>query len=308
MSSVRAVVQMLLTSGLGARTLARLMEQAHQSGINVAEVIELTSEELVGQYGLRPGIAKALPDMRERAEEITELLEEYQISMVSAHNDHYPQRLTDVLGSKAPPVLFAQGNTEILDSPAVTFSGSRQATDSVRRVVADLASVLAGEGVNVISGFAPGSDLTAHAAALEAGGATTIVLTEGILHFRPNHGIARLLSSDNYLVISELLPTAPWSVGGAMQRNLTMAGLANMIVLAQPGSSGGTYEMGRVVLRYGLPLLVLRDEHSALPPGGSDLLVRRGAIELRASDISCLQDMIDLVALNDPAAAHESDD
>ena len=308
MNQVQAMVQMLLTSGLGARTLARLLERASALGIDVRDVIELAPEELVDQFDLRPGIAEALPDMRDRAAEIAELLEEHQIRMAPAHAEQYPERLMEILGGKAPPVLFSQGNPEILDSPAVIFSGSRRATDSVLQVVADLASVLARDGVNVISGFAPGSDLTAHAAALEAGGATTIVMAEGILHFRPSHDIARLMSSDNYLVISEFLPTAAWSIGGAMQRNLTMAGLADMIVLAQPGSSGGTYEMGKIVLRHGLPLLILKDTDSALPPGGSDFFLHRGAIELDAKDVSGLQDLIDLIARVDPAAAGEGDE
>ncbi len=308
MSQVQAVVQMLLTPGLGARTLARILERAKELGLDIGDAIDLTPEELAEQYDLRPGIAEALPDMQDRAAEIVELLQEHQISMVPVHADQYPERLTEVLGDKAPPVLFAQGSPEILEGPAVTFSGSRQATDSVLQAVSDLASVLARDGVNIISGFAPGADLTAHAAALEAGGATTIVLAEGILNFRPNHDIARLMSSDNYVVLSEFLPTAAWSIRGAMQRNLTMAGLADMIVLAQPGISGGTHEMGKLVLHHNLPLLVLRDSDSALPPGGSDAFVRRGAIELDASEISGLQDLIDLIAQVDPKSATMSDD
>jgi DNA processing protein len=308
MNLVQAIVQMLLTSGLGARTLARLLKKANDTGVSAIEIVKQSPEDLVREFNLRPGVAEALPDMRGQAEEITALLEEYQVSLISAYDDCYPERLTKVLDNKAPPVLFAQGNTDILDYPAVTFSGSRRATDSILRTVADLASVLARDGANVISGFAPGSDLTAHAAALEVGGATTIVLAEGILHFRPIQEIARLMSSDNYLVISEFLPTAPWSIGGAMQRNLTMAGLADVIALAQPGPTGGTYEMGQVALRHNLPLMVLRDEDSVLPPGSADQFVRRGAIDLDVTDISCLQDMLDLIVKIDPASPGDGEE
>jgi len=296
MNRVQAIVQMMLTSGLGARTLGRLIDRSQAVGIPLTEIVEQPSDVLIADFDLRPGVAESLPGMQEQAGQIVESLEEHDIRMLTVSDNQYPDRLTEVLGHLAPPVLFTQGNAEILEHTAMTFSGSRRAEDSILRSVADLAGRLARDSTNIVSGLAPGVDMAAHLAALGAGGVTTIVLAGGILSFRPGSELAGLLSEDNYLILSEFLPTASWSMGGAMTRNQTMAGLAHMVVLAQQGMQGGTFEMGRIVLGHGLPLFVLQNDEGGLPPGGSGHFVKRGAIAIQVSEISGLNDLYTLSA------------
>ena len=64
-------------------------------------------------------------------------------------------------------------------------------------------SLLAGNKINIVSGFAAGVDMNAHRAALAAGGTTTVVLAEGILRFRVKKEIRDLWDENRTLVVSE---------------------------------------------------------------------------------------------------------
>src|SRR5262249_21335933 len=151
----------------------------------------------------------------------------------------------------APPVLFARGNRAILDQPAVAFGGSRKASEQGLCWTTAFVTRLAAEDVNIVSGYANGIDLAAHRAALGAGGATTLVLAEGILRFTPKPEIAEFLDDDRVLIVSEFGPRVLWSVGNAMQRNGTVLGLADAVVLVESGREGGTFAAGEQALKEG---------------------------------------------------------
>jgi DNA processing protein len=184
------------------------------------------------------------------------------ISVVTTVDEHYPSRLSDRMGRDAPPALFCYGNLDLLHRPGVTFSGARDADDSHCSATVDLVTRLSEREYNIISGFAPGIDMTAHFTALVARGATTLSLATGLLHFPMDNELTPLFNDTNHLVLSEFLPRARWAAFQAMMRNRTMAALADAVVIVQPGLTGGTYNMGRHVLKHHLPLYLLIDDLS----------------------------------------------
>src|SRR5262249_24552307 len=148
--------------------------------------------------------------------------------------------LSRVLGDQAPPVLFLAGNAALLERRAVSFAGARNATEEGLRLTNDLAHRPAGPGGDIVRGDAHGGGLAGPRAALAAGGTTALVLAEGILRFQAKPGLAELLGDDNFAVVSEFPPRLPWSVGNAMQRNATVCGLADVVIIIEAGQTGGT--------------------------------------------------------------------
>jgi DNA processing protein len=103
-----------------------------------------------------------------------------------------------------------------------------------------------------------------------------LVLPEGILQFRPKPSIAELLTEENGVVVSEFPPKLPWSVSSAMQRNRTICGLVQALIVIEAGTSGGTWEAGQTALSLGIPLFVLDYPNPAPSGQGNPLLLRKG--------------------------------
>ena len=98
-------------------------------------------------------------------------------------------------------------------------------------------------------------DQAAHAAALDAGGTTTAVLAEGLASFEDRFSDGGV-DSDSWLLASSLPPDVAWSKFHAMDRNRTIAALADAVVVVAAGTSGGSWEQGVTCLKAGKRLLV----------------------------------------------------
>jgi len=118
-----------------------------------------------------------------------------------------------------------------------------------------------------VSGYANGTDLAAHCGALAVNGATTFVLGEGILNFRTKPEVAELLNEENYVAVSEFSPQMKWKVRNAMQRNRTICGLSNAMIMIESNLSGGTFAAGEIILKLNQPLFVV---HYAEPPKSAE--------------------------------------
>src|SRR5437660_364499 len=96
----------------------------------------------------------------------------------------YPARLLVILGDKAPDILYLRGNRSLLDEHAISFCGARDASEKGIEAAALCAGTAAKKHFVITSGNARGVDRATHREALVQGGATVIVLPEGMNHFR----------------------------------------------------------------------------------------------------------------------------
>jgi len=281
MTPHKAVLQLMLTPGLGSKTLSTLLLQLASEQSDPEDVVMLPFTELVRLYKLRPEVASAIEQVREQATAIADLLDEHGIYVLTVGSDEYPQRLSETLGRDAPPVLFARGNLDILAQPAVGMSGSRHVSSAGLEATKASAELLAVAGINVVSGYANGVDLVAHQTALETGGTTTFVLAEGILNFRAKSGIREHLNKSSFVVVSEFSPSLRWIARNAMQRNRTIIGLSNALLIVEAGLDGGTYAAGEEAIKRHSKLFVLRYSDPQLTPVGNQTLIHTGGQEVR---------------------------
>lgn len=199
---------------------------------------------------------------------------------VCVGDNAYPQRLHDVLGEKAPPFLYTQGNMELLELPSIGFSGARKTSDAGLAMAALCAEHAAQNGVVVVSGHAAGVDLEAHYTALKTGGKTILVLPEGIRHFRARKKLKEVWNWDNVLVISQFSPDAIWRAHQAMARNKLMIALSRTMIVVEAGAEGGTMNAGQEMLKQKLRFFVA--DYENLPPEakGNEILISKGATRL----------------------------
>lgn len=272
------ILNLLLAKGVGTKTLSDVLSKLVVLGVSPDDVGITVLADILQ---LRDEMTTNLLAVQAQAESLAEELEQQGIRILIRGFGEYPMKLLSILGKNAPPVLFAKGNVALLDSKGVGFCGSRHASEKGIHVARESARLLGDRSVNVVSGYAKGVDLAAHCASLEGGGTTTIVLAEGILHFRPKREIKSLLNPENHVVVSEYTPRLPWAARQAMQRNQTIIGLSDAMIVIESGTTGGTFACAESALRLKHPLFVVEYAVPAESAGGNQQFLEQGAQALR---------------------------
>lgn len=284
----------MLAYGIGPRTLATLLDRLAAECYPLQEFVAAPADDLTRNYNLKAETVKSLKDSKDVACELADQLALHEVTMLLRDSKAYPTRLARLPGNIAPPVVFTKGDTSILERKGVGFCGARSASWTICEMVEKSAAVLGERGFNVIGGYAFGIDVAAHLGALTSGGVTTFILATGILHFSLKTVLRDVVARSEFLVISEFSPQLGWSVANAMQRNWTICGLADVIVIADPGTSGGTFEAGKVALTLERPLFISDTDKALRDDSSFDYFVNRGARPIR-SDSHGIPDLTELL-------------
>lgn len=282
---------------VGPRTQDKVLSLAAEHRLAVEDVLSSGAEGLA-RFGLKGVTPAALREARERADELHHELDEHDVRLLVKGEPGYPPSLIRHGGKEAPPVLFARGSIDIVSRPGAAFCGSRQASATGLAIARTCATELARRGVNIVSGYANGVDLAAHAAALDAHGATTLVLAEGIFRFRLKPELADRWEGSEHLIVSQFPPRMAWTAGNAMQRNGVVLGLAEVAIVIESGTDGGTFAAGEATLAAGRPLFVVDYTDPPESAAGNRLLLGRGAYPLRISpdgtpDLTSVRELLD---------------
>lgn len=290
------VLHLLETPRIGIAKVYAILDMANNYAMSLSDFLYKPSslKEVLNDSQIDAFLA-----LEDKTRQIWDDLEGKGVQLVSVTDDNYPERLRTLLGKKAPPLLMVMGNRHLLGKPSVGFCGSRKASEKGIATAKDCADQLASEGVNIISGYAAGVDLTTHQAALECGGTTTLVLCEGILNFRIKRDLNNLWDWERITVISEFLPGLPWSAHNAMQRNHTICALSSAMILIEAGSTGGSIEAGRACLRMGIPLFAPFYEGMPESAVGNRELLKQGAhplLKIRRTNRANIKDVFSAIA------------
>lgn len=277
------VLRLLNLPGVGKVKARKILQLSRDRGFTVSEFIDRTLRGTEKTSLLDSDHLEKLGNDNRLFHEQWEALHEAGVKPLLLGTDLYPGEKMAALNNRAPVILFAKGNVELVEKPSLGFCGSRKASEKGLRAAWDIADQMARRGVNIVSGYASGVDLTAHKTALEAGGSTTIVLAEGILNFKIKTAIRELFDESRILVLSEFLPRLPWSVRNAMQRNSTICALSDAMVLIEAEERGGSISAGRACLEMRRPLFSPVYEGMPKSATGNVILLEKGAHELRKS-------------------------
>lgn len=208
--------------------------------------------------------------------------------VVTVLDDDYPANLR--LVSNLPPFLFYRGELRPDDARSVAVVGTRAASETGLRRARDIARVLVGHGVTVISGLARGIDTAAHQSALEAGGRTIAVLGTGITHCYPaeNAELAESIVTHGALV-SQFWPTRRPGRDTFPRRNVVTSGISQGTVVVEATATSGAKMQARLALEHGKKVFLLRSLVADQP--WARRYLSRGAVE-----VSEVPDVVSLLA------------
>ncbi|HEX9939349.1 MAG TPA: DNA-processing protein DprA [Longimicrobium sp.] len=294
--------------GIGPKTLWRLNAAAEARSLVLHDLIAGTA----GPVGERevPRIQALLAE-----QDTAPLVEEHaalqsrRVSILHPGHSCFPSGVTrhgNEFG--LPPVLFARGHLPLAHATGVAIVGSRTIEEDGIQFARGLAAELAGEGLNVVSGFAKGADMAGHTGSLRASGTTTVALSLGILNFEAKAEIKPLLTSTNTLVLSQFHPRARWMARNAMARNKLVCALSRAVVVVasgpemdEQGRASGTFDTARTALAMNVPVFVLSPRALRHPPVGNAALIRMGCRELFPDD--AIVKIVDIV--KEPSAPRD---
>lgn len=270
--------------GIRPATLTKILRRLARERCSPQEFLGLPPASALERFEVPPEVIDKVIQPAQTTLDNWRRLQDRGVKVLVIGSPEYPQRLEANLGPKAPGILYTLGNASLFGRPSIGFCGSRKASSAGLQLTSDCASLLAQRGFNVVSGNAQGVDRAAHEGALSAGGTTTRVLAEGMLHV-PSKGTADMGTvSSRELIVSEFPPSLPWAVGSAMTRNRTICGLVGAVVLIEPGLEGGTFAAGKTALSLRLPVFCAESGDNRYDTLGTIHFLKNGATPLRRKE------------------------
>lgn len=257
-----------------------------QLGRTLQDFFAADAQEWSATCHLKPAIIQKLALAKQKLVAQSTLVEQLQhehIHLITVLDAAYPSLLKSALGrSHIPPVLFFMGDLELLVRQTIAIIGSRNASESSLAFTRTVAQYLSQQDANVISGNARGVDRAAFEGAIGIdNGHTTLVLAHGIhkLSKTQMRDLQPLIEAGNVLLLSQFHPDAQWVVSRAMERNNVVTGLAQVVIVAESDSKGGTWEGANGALKQGRRVYARHSDDAKLLPGNK-LLLEKGAYPL----------------------------
>jgi DNA protecting protein DprA len=301
--------------GVGKKRFDTITTLLEQTGQSIEDLFKMDAAEIKQKFKLPINVAEKISEIAGGT--VNEISTSHKsrsqltnaVICVTNQENNYPAKLANTLNTKAPTFLYMWGNLSLLDNKAVGFCGSRNVSQKGLEVTADTVQQIVQLGWVVVSGHAKGVDTTAHRVALENGGNTIIVAAEGLEVFKLRHELKSIAKPEQLLIISQFEPKVSWTAGRAMQRNSTIIGLSDAMVLIESRLEGGTYEAGKTSLRLKMPLFVAQYEMAAENNAGNQYFIERGAVPFGKSkvtgraNIAMLEEVVQQQRQKEPATS-----
>ncbi|WP_420625968.1 DNA-processing protein DprA [Candidatus Poriferisodalis sp.] len=240
-----ALVSRLCTEGLRPLKASEFWKLTANLNAGPSCLLGTSAGDLAADNELSVEVAERVAGLIGRATALAFELERLQHSGIGAltpFDEHYPRRWTERLGPKAPPLLYAAGATELLDSSGLGVVGSRDVSPTGAEVAIEAAKCAASRGIPLVSGGARGVDQLAMNAALDSGGAVVGVLADSLSRKLRNADVRAAIHDGRAVMCAPYGPDAGFSAGNAMGRNkLIYAQSAITFVVASDKDKGGTW-------------------------------------------------------------------
>ena len=210
-----------------------------------------------------------------------------QNHLITLADEIYPPRLLEI--SNPPTVLYAKGNLDCLNMPAVGIVGSRHATPQGEKNAESFAEDLCRHGVCVVSGMALGIDGAAHRGALKANGATIAVVGTGLdIVYPAKHRDLAHQIAQNGLILSEFALGTPSMARNFPRRNRIISGLSLGCLVVEANLDSGSLITARLAAEQGRDVFAIPGSIHSPTAKGCHLLIKQGA-----KLVDCTQDILD---------------
>jgi len=262
-----------MVRGIGAVRFKALLD-----AFGSAENAWNASIDALQEVGLGPKTIEAFRKVRSEIslEQEWQRIQSLGVSVLTWDDEAYPRRLKEI--DQPPPLIYVRGSLLPEDEWAVAIVGTRKVTAYGRQVAEEVATVLAHNGVTIVSGLARGVDSIAHQAAVNAGGRTLAVLGNGVdLVYPPeNSHLTEKIIGHGALVSDYALGTEPEGVNFP-PRNRIISGLSLATIIIEAGQTSGALITAGFAAEQGRDVFAVPGNIHAPQSQGTNRLIRDGA-------------------------------
>ncbi len=212
------------------------------------------------------------------------------VKILNRDHPHFPQNLK--LLQNPPDIIFAIGNTSILNDLSIAIVGSRKCSNYGKECAYNFADIISSNNIKIISGLAEGIDTAAHLGSMNQ--KTIAVIGSGFNKIYPKSNINlinKILENDG-VIISEYFFDVPAYPFNFPKRNRIVAALAAGVVVIEAAENSGALITVRIAEQLNKNIYIVPSNiNNVFSKGSNALLKKNFKIALNANDI--LADFID---------------
>lgn len=262
-----------LVPGLGTRRSVQLIE-----AFRTPQSIFRASKSELEARGLSASVAQTIASGCTFEDAVLQLerMKDTGAVLVPFTSAQYPERLRSIYDP--PPLLFARGRVELLQSLMLGIVGTRRPSTYGKAVAERLSADLAVAGLTIASGMARGIDTCAHRAALSVGGNTVAVFGCGVDTIYPteNRRLAEELSEKG-LLLSEFPMRSPAYPQNFPVRNRIVSGMGLGVLVVEGAQYSGSSITARLAMDQGREVFAVPGNVTERMSWGPNLLIKQGA-------------------------------
>lgn len=206
-----------------------------------------------------------------------QLIQQHSDFIVCWEDKDYPQQLQPF--NDKPPLLFGQGQINILNAPQIALVGSRKPSPHGQQVAYDFAYYLADQGFYINSGLAEGIDHAAHIASIKLQRAIAVMGTGLDQTYPSQHQVLRQdILNQQGCIITEFLPGTPPLQHHFPRRNRIVSGLSLGVIVAEASLKSGSLITAKLAAEQGKTVFAIPGHIYSEHHQGCHHLIREGAI------------------------------
>ena len=215
--------------------------------------------------------------------------------LITYHDPDYPELLKSIYAP--PPILFAIGQREVINSLPFAIVGSRNPSATGRKLSEEFAFELAKSGLSICSGLALGIDYHGHQGALNAHSSTIAILGNGLdIIYPARHKKIAQQIAESGLLLSEFIPGTKPSPGNFPQRNRIISGMSLGVLVIEAAKKSGSLITAHHALEQGREVFAIPGSiHNPLARG-THSLIKQGAKLVETID-DILEELVPLASI-----------
>lgn len=232
-----------------------------------------------------------MPYMKSQDTHISKISTFSNVKVLTQEHNDFPKKL-NVL-KDTPDVLFAIGNTSILNDLSIAIVGSRKCTNYGKDCAFKFANEISNNNIRIVSGLAEGIDTAAHRGSVT--NKTIAVIGSGFDKVYPKSNlnlIYEILANDGVILTEYFFDVDAYPFNFP-KRNRLVAAMTDGIIVIEAGENSGALITTHIAKELNKNIYVVpANINNSYAQGSNKLLHTNVKIALSPSDI--LKDFIDI--------------